>query len=51
MSYTYDAVNRLVGAATTANSTVTWGSTYTYDGFGNLTAKTPTAGNPAPPSY
>src|SRR5690349_9600729 len=49
VSYTYDAVNRLVGAATTANSAVTWGSTYTYDGFGNLTAKTPTAGSA--PSY
>jgi len=39
VSYTYDSLNRLVGAA--AN---TWGEAYAYDGYGNLTTKTPTYG-------
>src|SRR3984893_12509471 len=42
VSYTYDSLNRLA----TAGSSV-WGDQYTYDGFGNLTTKTHTAG-PAP---
>ena len=32
----------MVSAATTGAQ---WGETYTYDGFGNLTAKTPTKGS------
>src|SRR5262249_46670414 len=41
VTYAYDALNRLI-AATTASGL--WGTTYTYDGFGNLTGKTPTQG-------
>ena len=39
--YTYDTLNRLTKAETTSAA---WGDAYTYDGFGNLTAKTPTKG-------
>jgi RHS repeat-associated protein len=42
VTYTYDMVNRLIGAATTDAS---WGQAYTYDGFGNLTGKTVTKGS------
>ena len=42
VSYQYDALNRLMHAETAGN---TWGETYQYDGFGNLTAKTPTKGS------
>lgn len=42
VSYTYDALNRLA----TANSSLGWGLSFTYDGFGNLTDKTVTAGSP-----
>ncbi|SPF39432.1 hypothetical protein SBA4_2340002 [Candidatus Sulfopaludibacter sp. SbA4] len=35
-------MNRMIGAAATNGA---WGSSYTYDGFGNLTGKTPTAGS------
>jgi len=42
VNYTYDALNRLIGATATNGA---WGSSYTYDGFGNLTGKTPTAGS------
>ncbi len=42
VSYQYDALNRLVHAETAGN---TWGETYQYDGFGNLTVKTPTKGS------
>jgi RHS repeat-associated protein len=45
VTYTYDALNRLVRAETTDTA---WGTTYTYDGFGNLTAKTWIKGS-APP--
>jgi RHS repeat-associated protein len=47
VNYTYDTLNRLT-AATSGGSTIggPWGETYTYDGFGNLTDKTPTAGSP-----
>jgi YD repeat-containing protein len=38
----HDALNRLIHAETADN---TWGETYQYDGFGNLTAKTPTKGS------
>jgi RHS repeat-associated protein len=40
--YTYDALNRLASAAATSGS---WGQSYAYDGFGNLTAQTVTAGS------
>ena len=42
VTYTYDALNRLIAAQATNNS---WGNAYSYDGFGNLTAKTVTAGS------
>ena len=42
VTYTYDVLNRLVRAETTDTA---WGTTYTHDGFGNLTAKTPTKGD------
>jgi RHS repeat-associated protein len=37
VNYTYDTVNRLTNAASTAPGG--WNQSYTYDGFGNLTAK------------
>ena len=40
--YTYDALNRLASAQATSNS---WGQSYTYDGFGNLTAQNVIAGS------
>jgi RHS repeat-associated protein len=43
VQYTYDSLNRMIRA--TSGS---WGSSYTYDPFGNLTAKTATLGY-APP--
>ena len=42
VSYQYDQLNRLMRAETADNA---WGELYTYDGFGNLTAKTPTKGS------
>lgn len=42
VNYTYDSLNRLSTALATNNS---WGQSYSYDGFGNLTAKTVTAGS------
>jgi RHS repeat-associated protein len=42
--YTYDSLQRLVLAQTTSSGPQ-WGDAYTYDGFGNLTAKTPTKGS------
>jgi YD repeat-containing protein len=41
--YAYDALNRLASAGATNNS---WGQSYSYDGFGNLTDQTVTAGTP-----
>ena len=41
INYTYDTLNRLATASGTG-----WAESYTYDGFGNLTDKTPTAGSP-----
>ncbi len=41
VTYQYDSLNRLASAS--AGST--WGEAYTYDGFGNLTTKTVTAGS------
>ena len=42
VTYQYDTLNRLSHAETAGN---TWGETYQYDGFGNLTVKTPTKGS------
>src|SRR5207248_304062 len=42
VSYTYDSLNRLIRAETADNL---WGNAYTYDGFGNLTAKSVTKGS------
>jgi RHS repeat-associated protein len=50
VSYTYDALNRLIAAATTGTGGVQWGESYSYDGFGNLTSKVPTKGT-APQVY
>jgi RHS repeat-associated protein len=41
VNYTYDSLNRLATAQATNGA---WGQSYSYDGFGNLTAKTVTAG-------
>ena len=41
VNYSYDYLHRLT-AATATNGT--WGEAYAYDGFGNLTGKTPTQG-------
>jgi len=41
VTYQYDSLNRLLSASGSG-----WASTYGYDGFGNLTSKTPTAGSP-----
>jgi len=46
VQYTYDALNRLASALATSNS---WGQSYNYDGFGNLTDQNVTAGSA--PSY
>jgi RHS repeat-associated protein len=43
VQYTYDSLQRLVLAETTGSGG--WGDAYTYDGFGNLTAKTVTKGS------
>ena len=40
--YAYDALNRLASAVATSNS---WGQSYSYDGFGNLTDQTVIAGS------
>src|SRR5579862_1570416 len=41
VNYTYDSLNRLATAVTSDNSNVTqWGQSYSYDGFGSLTAQT-----------
>jgi YD repeat-containing protein len=41
ITYAYDALNRLISAVTSDNPNVTqWGQGFSYDGFGNLTAKT-----------
>jgi len=50
VSYTYDSLNRLIGAATTGTTGVQWGDSYSYDGFGNLTSKVATKGT-APQVY
>ncbi len=42
VNYNYDYLHRLTGATATNSA---WGEAYSYDGFGNLTAKTPTVGS------
>ncbi len=42
VQYTYDALNRLASATATNSS---WGQSYQYDGFGNLTNQNVTAGS------
>ncbi len=42
VNYQYDYLHRLTAATATNNA---WGEAYSYDGFGNLTAKTPTVGS------
>ena len=44
VAYTYDSLKRLIQAQTTSGGTA-WGEAYSYDGFGNLTGKTPTQGS------
>jgi YD repeat-containing protein len=45
VDYTYDVLNRLTQAQTEGSTGVQWGQSYTYDGFGNLTAKGVTKGS------
>jgi YD repeat-containing protein len=45
-NYTYDALNRLTLAETAGSGG--WGQSFTYDGFGNLTAKAATKGTGVP---
>jgi RHS repeat-associated protein len=42
VNYSYDALNRLSLAQATSNA---WGQSFSYDGFGNMTSKTPTVGS------
>ena len=49
VSYTYDALNRLIAAATTNPTGPTWNESYTFDGFGNMTSKVSSNGTPASP--
>jgi RHS repeat-associated protein len=48
-SYSYDSLNRLVTASGNGwgTSVPAWSEAYNYDGFGNLTDKTPTGNAPA----
>jgi RHS repeat-associated protein len=46
VTYTYDSLQRLIGAVTTDSPTVTqWGQAFTYDGFGNRTSASVTKGS------
>ena len=45
VTYQYDMLNRLTNAQT---ATMTWGLSFQYDGFGNMTSQTRTAGSTAP---
>jgi YD repeat-containing protein len=47
VTYQYDELNRLIQAQTTSSA---WGQNFSYDGFGNLTAKTVTPGHGVPPN-
>ncbi len=49
VQYTYDSLNRLLQASTSAGSP-SWSQAFTYDPYGNLTAKTGTGGAPAIPT-
>ena len=49
VQYTYDSLNRLLQASTSAGSPA-WSQAFTYDPYGNLTAKTGTGGAPAIPT-
>jgi RHS repeat-associated protein len=42
VTYQYDSLQRLISAVTTGPE---WGQSYTYDGFGNMTAQTVTKGS------
>jgi RHS repeat-associated protein len=44
VNYTYDTLNRLVGATATNGA---WGQSFAYDGFGNLTYKSAAGAYPA----
>jgi YD repeat-containing protein len=46
VNYTYDGLNRLTLAETSGSGG--WGQSFTYDGFGNMTAKTATKGSGVP---
>src|SRR5262249_29632458 len=48
VDYTYDVWNRLTKAETEGTTGVQWGQSFTYDGFGNLTAKGATKGSVPP---
>ena len=41
VAYTYDSLNRLISATASGS----WGLSFSYDGFGNRTASTPTQGS------
>ena len=45
VTYTYDALNRLITAANQSTFTPEWGQSFTYDGFGNLTNVSVTQGS------
>jgi RHS repeat-associated protein len=45
VTYSYDSLNRLSHAETTDSA---WGTTYVYDGWGNLLQKNGTKGSPPP---
>jgi YD repeat-containing protein len=46
VTYTYDSLQRLIGAVTTDSPTVPqWGQAFTYDGFGNRTSASVTKGS------
>jgi RHS repeat-associated protein len=40
VSYSYDALKRLSSATSASGGSTVWSQAYSYDGFGNLTAKT-----------
>jgi hypothetical protein len=48
LNYSYDSLNRLVGASGNGFGSLltAWTETHAYDGFGNLADKTPTGGAP-----
>ncbi len=50
ISYTYDSLNRMIAASDSIGQTVQWAEGYTFDPFGNLTAKAVTGGTQGGPS-